>query len=99
MMRKPSPCMSNSREDAIMNRFVVAIVSALIVSATASRLWAEEPLAILLWDNGAPGAKGDTQNDKPKLLLFRPPQGKSVGTGIIICPGGGYGHLSMENEG
>jgi acetyl esterase/lipase len=36
---------------------------------------------------------------QPTLQVFRPTQGKANGTAVIICPGGGYVRLSMDNEG
>jgi acetyl esterase/lipase len=50
-----------------------------------------------LWPNGAPGAQGTADEDKPSLTpyLAKTPNG----TAVIICPGGSYIHLSMEKEG
>ncbi len=53
----------------------------------------------LLWPNGAPGAKGTADADKPLLHVWLPPADKAVGTGIVITPGGGYGGLAMGHEG
>ena len=61
-------------------------------------LLAQTPKTILLWPNGAPGAKGDADIDKPDLTLYVASQNK-VPTGIIVCPGGGYAHLAMSYEG
>lgn len=61
-------------------------------------LAAQTPKTILLWPNGAPGAKGDADIDKPDLSLYIASQNK-VPTGIIVCPGGGYVHLAMSYEG
>jgi acetyl esterase/lipase len=36
---------------------------------------------------------------KPTLTLFQPPRGKSNGTAVIVCPGGGYGKLAWNKEG
>ena len=36
---------------------------------------------------------------KPTLTVFRPAQGKSNGTAIIVAPGGGFRVLSFQNEG
>ncbi|QNH61580.1 alpha/beta hydrolase [Hymenobacter sediminicola] len=36
---------------------------------------------------------------QPTLQVFRPAKDKANGTAIIICPGGGYARLSMDNEG
>ena len=35
----------------------------------------------------------------PTLTVFAPAEGRSVGTGIVICPGGGFHILSMDSEG
>ena len=31
----------------------------------------------------------------PKLMVYLPPKGKANGVSLIICAGGGYGHLAM----
>ena len=36
---------------------------------------------------------------KPTLTVFRPAQGKSNGTAVIVAPGGGFRVLSFQNEG
>ncbi|MBS0422439.1 MAG: alpha/beta hydrolase [Proteobacteria bacterium] len=56
----------------------------------------------LLWENGAPGALGTTEEDKPTLTLFpvRPgPAGPAPTTAVIIAPGGSYGRLAANHEG
>lgn len=52
---------------------------------------------ILLWPGGAPGAVGTEDVDKPSLTIYLPE--KPTGTGVVVCPGGGYGHLAMDHEG
>ena len=54
---------------------------------------------IPLWPDGAPDAAGDTESDIPTLTVYLPEEGKATGAGIVICPGGGYGHLAMDHEG
>ncbi|HYW34325.1 MAG TPA: alpha/beta hydrolase [Balneolaceae bacterium] len=54
---------------------------------------------ILLWPNGAPGAKGTTPKDKPSITIFTPPASKANGTAVLICPGGGYAMEAMNKEG
>jgi len=56
------------------------------------------PQEILLWENGAPGALGQADTDKPTITVYRAPRGSS-GTAIIVAPGGGYGALAIEHEG
>ena len=54
---------------------------------------------IPLFPNGAPNAQGTASEDIPTLTLY-PVKGEGVSpTGVIVCPGGGYGHLSMKHEG
>lgn len=53
----------------------------------------------LLWPNGAPEARGAEDGDKPTLTIYLPPQSEATGTGVVICPGGGYGNLAMDHEG
>ena len=66
---------------------------------TTRTLSADEPTKILLWPQGAPDAKGDKDSDKPNLTLYLPADDKANGTAVIVCPGGGYGRLSMDKEG
>ncbi len=58
-----------------------------------------EPPWTLLWENGAPGAKGSEDADKPALRIYPPDKAKPVGTGVVVCPGGGYGNLALAHEG
>lgn len=58
-----------------------------------------EPTTELLWPNGAPGAKGSSPGDQPSLTYFLPPDRKTPGAAVVICPGGGYGHLATDHEG
>jgi acetyl esterase/lipase len=53
----------------------------------------------LLWPDGAPGAKGSAEGDKPSLTLYLPAKEKATGTAVVVFPGGGYGHLAMDHEG
>src|ERR1019366_7031902 len=60
-------------------------------------LRAETQVPIPLWPDGAPGALGNTTNDVPTLTPYLPdpiPQGGTTGAALVICPGGGYGHLA-----
>ena len=58
-----------------------------------------KPQTSLLWPDGAPGAKGDSEDDKPTITAFIPPANSVASKAVVIFPGGGYGKLSMENEG
>lgn len=63
----------------------------------------DTPLAatrsILLWPNGAPGAlSGGGNLDTPSLDIYLPASNPTQ-TGVIICPGGAYQHLTLPKEG
>lgn len=77
------------------------LIAAAFVSAIIScRLMAAEQSApVLLWPEGAPGAVGNTEEDRPVLFVHRAKERDSVGTAVIICPGGGYQALMMSYEG
>jgi len=53
----------------------------------------------LLWPDGAPGALGSADEDRPSLTIYLPDPAKAAGAGVVVCPGGGYGMLSMDHEG
>ena len=82
--------------------FVVAIVllGSLCVSLSAAQD-AIEPTTELLWADGAPGALGDEDKDKPTLIAYvvAKENATASGTAIVICPGGGYRGLAMDHEG
>src|SRR5216684_2880756 len=59
---------------------------------------AAEPQTILLWDNGAPGALGNDDSDKPTLTIYLTLHAVSR-TAVLIFPGGGYGMLASNHEG
>jgi acetyl esterase/lipase len=54
---------------------------------------------ILLWPDGAPGAQGNEEIDRPSLTVYLPTGPNATKTGVIVAPGGGYQHLSMSKEG
>ena len=55
--------------------------------------------AIPLWAAGAPGALGTAPEDQPVITPYLPAEGRANGTAVVVFPGGGYQHLSMEKEG
>lgn len=59
---------------------------------------ADQPRA-LLWPDGAPGAQGTEDSDTPWLWVYLPPPERATGTAVVVCPGGGYGHLAIGHEG
>jgi acetyl esterase/lipase len=75
---------------------IAAATIGLTVTATDAAA-ADFPEPILLWPEGAPGAKGEEEVDKPTIRIYRAPEPN--GAGVLICPGGGYGALATDHEG
>src|SRR5579863_2579909 len=57
-----------------------------------------QPKTELLWPGGAPGALGNEESDRPSLTIYLPPS-NGAESGVVVCPGGGYGMLAMDHEG
>lgn len=81
-----------------MNRTIVFAVG-LLLSGVAAWAQSDGHKTILLWPNGAPGAKGDADIDKPSLTLYPVSGPGKVETGVVVFPGGGYVNLAMDHEG
>lgn len=58
-----------------------------------------EPAKVLLWPEGAPGAKGKEDKDQPFFDVWQAAKQKANGAAFVICPGGGYGGLAADHEG
>jgi acetyl esterase/lipase len=72
----------------------------LVLTAFASTLSAQklaEP--ILLWSNGAPGASGTSDEDKPAVIPFVPEMKKRNGAAVLVVPGGGFTIRAVDHEG
>jgi acetyl esterase/lipase len=66
----------------------------------AALLAAQAPKeTVLLWPDGAPGAQGTADEDKPSLTLYPAIGPAKTATAVVVCPGGGYAHLAMDHEG
>lgn len=61
--------------------------------------WGADPVVIPLWPQGAPGAVGSEEADRPTLTVWSPTPETWNGSAVILCPGGGYGFLAVDHEG
>jgi acetyl esterase/lipase len=68
------------------------------LAATSLCVNAQTNLSFPLWPTGAPGALGTVVHDIPTLTVFAPSPDQATGAAMVICPGGGYGHLA-DHEG
>jgi len=78
-----------------MRSLVLAAAMVLLPAVT----WGVGPDPILLWPEGAPGAAGQEEVDKPSIRVYPPAADKNTGAAVVICPGGGYAVLAYDHEG
>jgi acetyl esterase/lipase len=72
----------------------VGVVGTVMLAGTLN---AQAPVP--LWPSGAPGALGAGDEDTPSVTAYLPPADRAVGTGVVVFPGGGYAHLTVDKEG
>ncbi len=71
-----------------------------VLALTCACVWAQPgPQTQPLWPEGAPGAVGSEDVDKPSLTSYLPDPAAATGTAVVVCPGGGYRNLAMDHEG
>lgn len=91
-----------------MNRIIYFLFIFTVMNVNAQR-------TIPLYPGGIPNSKpypmkevtmkqdgqffGYRKTSHPTLQIWLPEKGKATGTGVVICPGGGYGFLSYKLEG
>ena len=86
-------------ESPAMRCFCLVALLALAPAVVWAQRGGPEPDVVELWPAGAPGAKGTGAADTPTLSIYLPPAERSVGTAVVVCPGGGYRNLAMDHEG
>ncbi|MFD2145116.1 hypothetical protein [Mucilaginibacter antarcticus] len=88
------------------------ISTAFAIAITTAVTFAQDVAPIKLYPGGVPNSKPAPADYKesitkdwalkvtdPVLLPYLVDKAKATGTAVIIYPGGGYGGLSMQNEG
>ncbi len=83
--------------DAVRGRagWLVVGLAMMAVGRVAAQ---QSPVAVPLWPGAAPMAQGTAEADVPTLATYLPASNPTK-TAVIIAPGGGYQHLSMQKEG
>jgi acetyl esterase/lipase len=83
-----------------LNRLASSSTILLALLAATATTAAEAPArTIELWPEGAPGATGTTNEDKPAITVYLPNQVKNTGAAVLICPGGGFMTRAVDHEG
>jgi alpha/beta hydrolase fold len=84
------------------NIYRITLYTTLLLALSAlTAVAADKPKfrTIELWPNGAPGATGDTAEDKPAIIPIIPDAAKATGAAILVCPGGGFTVRAIDHEG
>ena len=79
-----------------------SLFRSLLVAILFTTFAGAEPLEykpMYLWPEGAPGAKGTEEKDKPSVTIYAPDKSKANGCAVIIAPGGGYHVHAIDHEG
>ena len=76
----------------------LALILPIIFSSIGLTSVMAQSAPISLWPAGAPNAVGKEPQDIPAITPFLVASEKSVAA-IVVCPGGGYSHLSDVKEG
>lgn len=98
------PSTTNSSTHTAVFRICLVGLLLLIVS---TQLFSQAQFDVKLWPEGLPNTNGNDQGaeqiDKgiytPEIRAFLPDSSIATGRAILACPGGGYTHLALENEG
>jgi acetyl esterase/lipase len=89
------------KPSSLQFRYARVLLGGLLTMPIASFAQANAPVSPtpeLLWKNGAPFAQGTAEIDQPTLTVYLPAANPTK-TAVIVAPGGGYAHLSMQKEG
>jgi len=80
---------------------VLSLLIGIVASATGADPAKPKPeqKVVPLWQDKAPGAVGDEDRDRPTLTIHLPDPSKATGTGVVVCPGGGYTIHVVDHEG
>lgn len=82
---------------AVVLLILLAVVPPVLAAEPAKAR--PEPKVVRLWTEKAPGAVGEEDRDRPTLTIHLPEASKATGTGMIVCPGGGYTIHVVDHEG
>ncbi|MBO0797196.1 MAG: alpha/beta hydrolase [Blastocatellia bacterium] len=79
----------------------IILILLLLFASCLTTVAADKPnfRTIELWPNGAPGATGNTAEDKPAVIPFLPDEARATGAAILVCPGGGFTVRAIDHEG
>ncbi len=81
------------------------LIATLTFAAETVPLWSDEELGTTEPDNSeirnqrGPNDGSVSNVNRPTLTIYHPTFAKNSGSGIVVCPGGGYGNVVVDKEG
>lgn len=81
-----------------MKQFIKMVLCSMVLIVNINIGQSQNNEWVPLWKDGAPGQNGSTDLDTPAYIV-RLPKENNTGVAIVVCPGGGYGHLAVDHEG
>jgi len=70
----------------------IKLILSFFLTLAASSMMAQQPEEMQLWPNNQAASEA-------KLFVYHPKITETPAPAILICPGGGYGSLAIDNEG
>lgn len=80
-----------------MKNFILTVLVTLLTFCSILAQKLSDP--ILLWPQGAPGATGSTDEDRPAIIPFIPEASNRNGAAVLVVPGGGFTIRAVDHEG
>lgn len=80
-------------------RLILLALGCEVALPAASAATVSNAMTVVLWPDGAPGALGTNDADRPTLTVFLPDKRHATGAGVVVCPGGAYAVLAIDHEG
>ena len=74
------------------------LLLAMVMLTTTAAAQQQAGITQNLWAKGTPNTNGNA-TDTARVTVFLPDSKKATGRAVVVCPGGGYGHLAMQHEG
>jgi acetyl esterase/lipase len=85
----------------LLRLLFLGLLAVTIASAARAQAGLPEPVYLYptaAYPQGAPGALGTDEADKPRMYPFLPKK-RSTSAAVLVIPGGGYEHVAIGHEG
>lgn len=83
----------------ILAAVLIAAGSAAAAGPIVMKLWPDSGPSTAVTEKGADGERRTRGVNQPSITVHLPDPAKATGTAVIVAPGGGYRHLTIDKEG